>query len=680
MRIWGRRVVVLVTGAAVGLSTACGGAAPPPAPPTSGLDQAGFDRAVRPADDLFDFVNGTWMRNTQIPPDMSEYGSFSILAEKSRANQRTLIDEAAKDTNAPANSDQRKIGDMYASFMDTGRLDQLRAAPLAPDFAAVDKISNSTDLVRHLGEIQRFGASNPIGLSVSQDSKQATSYVTDVFQGGTSLPDRDYYLSNDKKFTDIRDKYRAYTAKMLTLAGLPDPDGTAGRVLDLETKLAAAEWTKVQNRDPLAIYNRFTVADATKATGMDWATYMAGAGVTQPDFIISQPSFFSALSKMVTEVPLDTWKQYLKWHLLQDYGSYLSQDFVDTKFDFGGKVLGGREQNRDRWQRGVAAVNGVLGETLGRMYVSKYFAPEAKERAEALVRNLLDAYRRSIDTLDWMTPQTKAAARAKLDKLAVKIGYPNQWKDYSKLEIKRDDLIGNLQRAARFEHQRALDKLGKPVDRNEWFMTPQTVNAYYSPTMNEIAFPAAILQPPFFDARADDAVNYGAIGAVIGHEISHAFDDQGRQYDGDGNLRDWWTPEDAQRFTAKTKALVAQYNAYQPLPDAHVNGELTLGENIADLSGLTVAHRAYQASLAGKPSSVIDGFTGDQRFFLGFGQIWRTKEREESLRTGLLTDPHSPGLFRSNGVVTNVDAFYQAFDLKPTDKLFKPPADRIHIW
>lgn len=679
MRMWTRRFAVLAVAATVGLSTACGGSAPPP-PPTSGLDLAGFDRGVRPQDDLFDFANGTWIRNTQIPPDRSEVGSFSDLAEKSLANQRTLIEDAEKATDAAPNSDQRKIGDMYASFMDTGRLDALRATPLAPDFAAVDRLANPSDLVRHLGEIQRFGASNPIGLSVSQDPKQATSYVTDVFQGGTSLPDRDYYLSSEPKFTDIREKYRAYTSKMLGLAGLPDPDGTAARILDLETKLATAEWTNVQNRDPLTTYNKFNVADAVKATGLDWPTYLAGAGITQPQFVISQPSFFSALSKLVTEVPLDTWKQYLKWHLIEDYAPYLSSDFVNTRFDFVGKVLGGREQNRERWQRGVAAVNDVLGEPLGRLYVAKYFVPEAKQRAEALVHNLIDTYRRSIDTLDWMSPQTKAAARAKLDKLAVKIGYPDQWKDYSKLEIKRDDLVGNLERSARFEHQRALDKLGKPVDRNEWFMTPQTINAYYSPTMNEIVFPAAILQPPFFDARADDAVNYGAIGGVIGHEISHAFDDEGRQYDGDGNLRDWWTPQDAQRFTAKTQALVAQYNAYQPLPGEHVNGQLTLGENIADLSGLTMAHRAYQASLAGKPAPVIDGFTGDQRFFLGFAQIWRTKEREQSTRNDLLTDPHSPGQFRANGVVTNVDAFYQAFDLKPTDKLFKPPADRIHIW
>jgi putative endopeptidase len=674
-----RRLAVLVAGTAVGMSAACG-SAPPPPPPGSGLSLVDFDRAVRPGDDLFNFANGSWLRNTQIPPDMSEYGSFSMLSERSQDEQHTIIEEAAKDTSAPANSDQRKIGDMYASYMDTARLDQLRATPLAADFAAIDRLANPTDLLRHLGEIQRYGVSNPIGLTVVQDAKDATSYITDVFQGGTSLPDRDYYLSGDPKFTAVTGQYRTYTAKMLSLAGLPDPEGNAARVFDLEAKLAGAQWSKVRNRDAVATYNKFTVAQATAATGLDWSVYLAAAGVNQPDLVVDQPSFFGELAGLLRSVPLDTWKQYLKWHLLQDYAPYLSSDFVNARFDFVGKVLSGQEQNRERWKRGVTAVNSVLGEPLGRLYVAKYFAPQAKQRAEALVHNLTDAYRSSIQSLDWMSPATKAAAEDKLSKLAVKIGYPDKWRDYSTLVIKRDDLVGNLQRAAQLGHQRALDKLGKPVDRSEWFMNPQTVNAYYNPPMNEIVFPAAILQQPFFNPQADDAINYGAIGAVIGHEISHAFDDQGRRYDGDGNLRDWWTPEDAQRFTAKTQALVAQYNSYSPLPGTQVNGELTLGENIADLSGLTVAHRAYLNSLRGTPSPVLDGFTGDQRFFLGYAQIWRSKERDESLRNSLLTDVHSPGMFRTNGVVPNVDAFYQAFDVKPGDKLYRPPAERIHIW
>jgi predicted metalloendopeptidase len=687
--VWGRLSLLawLVAVALVaGCANASPGASPPPPPATSGLELPGYDRAVRPADDLYRFANGTWLRSTQIPPDLSEIGSFTTLSLQSQADQRTLIEQAARkdgdgayhDPTVAANA--RKIGNLYASFMDTARLDRLGAAPLRPYFAAVDGIGNPTDLLRHLGAIQRFSASNPIGLSVDQDAKDATRYITGVFQDGLSLPDRDYYLSNDQRMVDIRAKYRSYMVKMLGLAGLPDPDGTARRVLGLETKLASASWTNVQNRDAQATYNKFTVADATGRTGIDWAGYLDAAGVHQPVIDIGQPSFFSTLAGLLRNVGLDTWKQYLKWHLIEDNAPYLSSDFVNTRFDFVGKVLGGRQQNAERWRRGVTAVNSAMGEALGQLYVQKYFPPGAKQRADALVRQIIDAYRVSIDGLDWMGPQTKRVAKQKLDKLAVKIGYPSKWKDYSSLVIRPDDLIGNLDRAARLQHQRALDKLGKPVDRSEWFMTPQTVNAYYSPAMNEIVFPAAILQKPFFDPKADDAVNYGAIGSVIGHEISHAFDDQGSKYDAEGNLRDWWTPADAKAFQAKTQALVAQYKSYEPLPGVHINGELTLGENIADLSGLTVANRAYQASLAGKPAPALDGFTGQQRFFLGFAQVWRTKQRPEAERMSLLTDEHSPGEFRCDGVVPNVDAFYTAFDVKPGDKLYKPPGQRIHIW
>jgi len=666
-------------------ASACAAPAPPgpPPAPTSGLNLPGFDRSVRPQDDLFRFTNGTWLRDTQVPPDLSEYGSFSMLSQRAQADQRTLIEQASNDTGETgdaAESTPRKIGDLYASFMDTARLDQLGAAPLRPYFAAVDRLSSPADVVRYLGDIQHFDGSNPIGLSVSQDSKDATRYVTEVSQSGLTLPDRDYYLSVDPKMATIRDQYRAYLAKMLTLAAQPDPGGTAARILDLETELARSHWTNVRKRDAVASYNKMSVADASKGTGIDWASYLAAAGVNQPDLVVSQPSYFTALGKLLTTTQLDTWKQYLRWQLISADAPYLSSDFVDTRFDFVGKVLSGRQQNRERWRRAVTAVNTSMGEALGQLYVGKFFTPQAKQRADELVHNILNAYRNSIDQLDWMSPPTKAAARDKLAKLDVKIGYPNRWKDFSSLTIDRGDLIGNMDRAARLEHQRALDKLGKPVDRDEWHMTPQTVNAYYNPSMNEIVFPAAILQPPFFDAAADMAANYGAIGGVIGHEISHGFDDQGRHYDGDGNLRDWMAPADAAAFTAKTRALAAQYGAYSPLPGTHVNGELTMGENIADLSGLTVSHRAYQASLGGTPAPVLDGFTGEQRFFLGFGQIWRTKERDESLRSSLLTDPHSPGEFRANGVVPNVDAFYQAFNVQPGDKLYKAPKDRIHIW
>ncbi|HEX4358991.1 MAG TPA: M13 family metallopeptidase [Pseudonocardia sp.] len=686
------RLTVCATLAVVGLVTAtsaCGTQAPPAAPgppaaPVSGLDVAGFDKSVRPQDDMYRYANGGWLGKTQIPPDMAEYGTFSMLSQRAEDDQRTLIEQAGSDaagaTGDGTASNAQKISDLYASFMDTARLDQLKSTPLAPYFAAVDQLASPADLVRHLGDIQYFDASNPIGLSISQDAKDATHYITEVSQDGLSMPDRDYYLSTDPKQAAVRDKFRAYVAKMLTLAGQPDPAGSAAHILDLETQLARAEWSETRNRDAVASYNKFAVADAAKATGLDWASYLTAAGINQPNLVISQPSYFSTLSGLLTSVPLDTWKQYLRWHLISDFAPYLSDDFVNTRFDFVGGVLDGRQQNRDRWRRGVAAVNKAMGEALGQLYVGKYFTPEAKQRADQLVHNIIGAYQTSIDNLDWMSPPTKVAAKDKLSKLAVKIGYPDRWKDFGALRITRDDLVGNLDRAARVDHQRSLDKLGRPVDRGEWFMTPQTVNAYYNPTMNEIVFPAAILQPPFFNADADQAVNYGAIGGVIGHEISHGFDDQGRRYDGDGNLRDWMAPADAAAFTAKTKALAAQYDKYSPLPGTHINGELTLGENIADLSGLTVSHRAYLAAVGGTPAPVIDGYTGDQRFFLGFAQIWRDKERDESLRSSLLTDPHSPGEFRTDGVLPNVDAFYQAFNLKPGDHLFRQPQDRIHIW
>ncbi|MDT7565243.1 MAG: putative endopeptidase [Pseudonocardiales bacterium] len=679
----GRLTTCAVLVAATATVAACASPASPgsgPTAPVSGLDLPGYDQAVRPQDDMYSFANGTWLRNTQIPPDLSEYGSFSMLSQRAEEDQRTLIEGAESSNGAPDGSNQRKIGDLYASFMDTARLDQLKATPLAPYFAAVDQLNTPTDLIRHLGDIERFNASDPISIGVTQDAKDATHYVTEASQGDLGMPDRDYYLSPDPKMAAIRDKYRAYVAKMLTLAGQPDADATAGRVLALETKLARAQWTNVQNRDAVASYNKFTVTSATRSTGLDWADYLAAAGMTQPDLVISQPSYFSTLSGLLTSVPLDTWKQYLRWNLIRDHAPYLSQDFVDARFDFVGRTLGGRQQNRERWRRGITAVNTAMGEALGQLYVGKYFTPAAKQRADTLVQNILGAYRTSIDNLDWMSPPTKVAAKDKLAKLAVKIGYPDKWKDYGSLRVDRADLIGNLDRAARLAYQRDLDKLGKPVDRGEWFMTPQTVNAYYNPSMNEIVFPAAILQPPFFNANADDAVNYGGIGGVIGHEISHGFDDQGRHYDGDGNLREWMAPADIAAFTAKTQALVAQYNGYAPLPGTHINGALTLGENIADLSGLTVANRAYVASLGGKQPPVLDGFTGAQRFFLGYAQIWRSKERDESLRDSLLTDPHSPGQFRTNGVLPNVDAFYQAFNVHVGDSLFRTPQDRIHIW
>jgi predicted metalloendopeptidase len=674
-----RRPLTLTAAFAVvtALAAGCGG----PAAVGSGLLLPGYDRSARAQDDLYEFADGTWQKQATVPPDLAEYGAFTELSLQAQREQRQLIEQAESDQSAPAGSNERKIGDLYASFMDSNRTNQLGATPLKADFDAINAVANPADLVRYLAEIQRYGATTPISLDIGQDDKDATSYITQVSQDGLVLPSREYYLATDPQSVTVRNQYLAYIGKMWQLAGLPDPQGAATNVLNLETQLAKAQWTEVQNRDALATYNKFTVQAADQATPpLDWATYLGAAGINAPNLVITQPSYFTALAGMFTSVPLNVWKQYLQWHAISDSAPYLSDNFVSTRFDFAGKVLSGRQENSERWKRGVGAVDSAMGEAVGQLYVAKYFSATAKQRALDLVNNLLAAYRGSIQKVDWMTPPTKAAAEAKLSKLAVKIGYPDKWKDYSTLVVNRDDLLGNIRRAALVADHRAVSKLGKPVDRTEWGMTPQTVNAYYNASMNEIVFPAAILQPPFFDPNADPAVNYGAIGAVMGHEISHAFDDQGSKYDGYGNLHDWWTPADKTAFDTKTAALVARYNSFSPLPGQQVNGALTLGENIADLSGLTVAYRAYHAALGTGQAPVLDGFTGDQRFFLGFAQIWRSKQRPESVHAQLLTDPHSPPRFRVNGVVPDVDAFYTAFGVKPGDKLYLPPAQRIHIW
>ena len=635
---------------------------------------------MRVQDDLFRFVNGRWLRTTEIPPDRTRYGAFDALADKSEQNLRTIVEGSAAHHAAAGTPDQR-IGDFYASFMDTAHLDALGAAPLKASLARIDAIANPADVLRYFADSRQTGTPSPIAFSIDQDARNADAYIPSVSQSGLSMPDRDYYLKTDPQFVTLRDQLRAYATRALGLAGVPDPAAEAGRVLAVETRLAEIQWTAAQDRDATATYNKFTVADATARTpGLDWQIYFDTARVHAGDFIISEPSFFTALGTALTTVPLADWKSYLRFKIIDDLSPYLSNDFVTARFEFRGRDLAGQQEMRPRWKRGVAAVDDAMGDLLGQRYVQRYFPPDAKKRIDTLIGKLIDAYRSSIDGLDWMSDATKAEARDKLSKLAVKIGYPSKWKDYSKLIVARDDLVGNVLRSSQLEYQRNIDRLGKPVDREEWFTTPQTVNAYYNPTRNDITFPAAILQPPFFDPKADDAVNYGGIGSVIGHEISHAFDDQGRKFDGTGNLRDWWTPQDVQRFTARTQALAAQYSAYEPLPGEHINGELTLGENIADLSGVTVARRAYELSLGGRPAAVLDGFTGEQRFFLGFAQVWRGKVRDQDLRAQLLSDPHSPNEFRANGVVSNLPEYYAAFGVKPGDKLFRAPDQRVKIW
>ncbi|MGH3873927.1 MAG: M13 family metallopeptidase [Pseudonocardiaceae bacterium] len=663
--------------ALVCLVTACASTAPPL---SSGLLLPGYDRSVRVQDDLFRFANGQWLRTTEIAADRSSNGVFIALTDQSEQNLRTIIDESGTRRGAAGSPDQQ-IGDFYLSFMNTARLETLGTTPLQEALQRIDALSTPADLARYFGENATTGVPNPIALTIDQDAKNASSYIPYVSQSGLSLPDRDYYLKPDPQYVTIRDQLRAYIARLLGLAGVADPDGAATRVVALENRLAEVQWTAARRRDATETYNKRTLTEATaQAPGLDWAGYLDAAGVRTPDFVVSEPSYFTAVGTAVTTVAPADWKAYLKFKLLDDFAPYLSEAFVTARFEFRNRDLAGQQEIRPRWKRGVATVDGAMGDLLGQRYVQSYFPPEAKRRTDALVGKLIDAYRSSIDGLDWMSEQTKVEARDKLGKLSVKIGYPSKWKDYSKLRVTRDDLVGNLLRSSRLEHQRDVDRLGKPVDRSEWFTTPQTVNAFYNPTLNEIVFPAAILQPPFFDATADDAVNYGAIGGIIGHEISHAFDDQGRKYDGTGNLRDWWTPQDLERFTARTAALTAQYSAYQPLADQPINGELTLGENIADLSGLAVALRAYRLSLGGRPAANLDGFTGEQRFFLGWAQAWRGKTRDKALRSQLLSDPHSPNEFRANGVVSNLPEYYAAFDVKEGDKLFRAPDQRVRIW
>jgi putative endopeptidase len=645
-----------------------------------GVDTQGMDKSVRPGENFGDFVNGNWSRNTEIPADRSSWGGFGILRDLSDQRTRAIIEEAAKSGGAPG-SNARKVGDYYASFMDEAAIEAKGTAPLKPLFAKIDAIRTPTDLARAFGEAGRMDITAPIGAGVEQDLKDNSRYTVYVGQGGLGLPDRDYYLDDkNPKFVEARAKYREHIAAMLRLAGIGDPEARAARIYDLEKKIATAHWNRVEQRQIEKLYNPMTRAQlASNMPGFDWGAYLEAAGLgSQAQVVVAHPSALAGAAKLVQSEPMQAWKDYLTYHTISAAAPLLPKAFVDQNFAFNGKVLQGTPQLKDRWKRGVDLVGGGMGEAVGQLYVAKHFPPEAKAKADELVRNLIAAMDKRLTGLEWMAPETKAKARAKLAAFTPKIGYPDKWRDYSALQIVPGDAVGNALRARAFEYQRNLDKLGKPVDRGEWGMFPQTVNAYANPLLNEIVFPAAILQPPFFDPNADDAVNYGGIGAVIGHEISHHFDDQGRKFDPQGNLADWWTPADISRFKVYTDKLVTQYGAYEPLPGSKVNGELTLGENIADLAGLTIAYDAYKMSLGGKEAPVIGGYTGDQRFFLGFGQVWRNKYREPFLQQILTTDEHTPGHFRPN-VVRNFDPWYAAFDVKD-GALYLPPEQRIKIW
>jgi putative endopeptidase len=648
----------------------------------SGIDMSNVDRDVRPQDDLYRHLNGTWLRTAEIPADRPIDGGFHKLRDESEINIRRIIEEAAK--NPDSSPEARKIGDLYASFMDEATINARGIEPIAGDLAAIDQVQDLREFQHVMGRLQREGAGGVLAFFVNNDDKDPESYVVNMWQGGLGLPDEAYYSADEHQ--EIRTQYRTHIAAMLRLAGIADPDATAERVFALETALAQHHWDRVKCREADLTYNKLSRLELDSlGSALDWSAWLDGSQTPSSSLeqvVVRQPSFITGLSEVLTRFPLADWKAWLTWHVIHDSAPLLSADLVDENFAFYGTALSGTPQLRERWKRGVGVVEGALGEALGSLYVARHFPPAAKAKMLDLVANLNEAYRQSINELEWMGAETRQRALTKLDKFNPKIGYPDEFRDYSSLHIDRDDLIGNARRAAAFEWQRDVDKLGKPVDRNEWFMTPQTVNAYYNPGLNEIVFPAAILQPPFFDMDADDAVNYGGIGAVIGHEIGHGFDDQGSKFDGDGNLENWWTDDDRAEFEKRTSSLIAQYDALEPAetPGHMVNGALTIGENIGDLGGLGIAYKAYLLSLKGQEPAVIEGFTGAQRFFMGWAQVWRTKIRAEEAMRRLAIDPHSPAEFRCNQIVRNLDEFYEAFGVSNEDELWLAPDERVRIW
>ncbi len=649
----------------------------------SGIDLSHGYPDVRPQDDLFRHVNGKWIDTHEIPADRASDGAFHHLREESEKNIRTIIEEAAA-SKAAVGTEAQKVGDLYASFMDEAKIEALGVSPLAEDFKKIQGIKTQQDFARLLGELGRRGVSTPMSVFIEVDMKDSNSYIVYLEQSGLGLPDESYY--KEDQYAEIREKYVAHIERMFNFANLPDGVGAAKRIFELESAIAGFHYDVVKNREMDLTYHKMTRQQInTLLSNFDWDVWLAAGNVPASALehvVVRQPEFNEGLNALLTEEKISVWKEWMLWHTLSGMAAHLSSEIVNANFDFYGTTLNGTPQLRDRWKRGVSLIEGVLGEAAGKLYVERHFPAAAKKRMEELVANLIEAYRIDISELDWMGAETKKRALEKMSKFTPKIGYPDEWRDYSSLEITADDLIGNVYRATAFEVDRAIAKLGKPVDRNEWHMTPQTVNAYYNPTMNEIVFPAAILQPPFFDIDADDAVNYGGIGAVIGHEIGHGFDDQGSKFDGDGNLTDWWTEADRAAFEVRTGKLIDQYNVLEPIaaPGHHVNGALTIGENIGDLGGLTIAHKAYQISLSGKSAPALDGFDGYQRLFIGWAQVWRSKNRPEAAIQRIATDPHSPDEHRCNAVLRNLNEFYEAFDVTEKDALWLAPAERVRIW
>jgi putative endopeptidase len=652
------------------------------AEPRSGIDTSAIDPGVPPQQDFWQFANGKWLAATPIPADRSGWDTFTALREATQAQLRELIE--AVDQHPPGTPEQRKLADLYGSFMDEAGVEAAGLQGLRDTQQRIRGLRDKADLPALFAHLAGLSVRIPFELDVSPDERDATDYILHLKQGSLGLPDRDYYLKDDAHFVTIRNAYRDHIIKLLALGGEAADASGADAIIALETAVARLQWTRVDNRDPLKTYNKRSVVELEPllTTPDDWPATLAAAGVGKDvrTLVVAQPSYVAGLGGILREVPLSTWQAYLTYNLLSAYAPYLPAAFVAEDFSFEQHTLRGVPEIQSRWKRAVASVDRSIGFALGRLYVERYFPPASKLRADAMIANLTAAYRQSIAALDWMGPETRTQALAKLAQIRAKIGYPTTWRDYSELTIRRDDLVGNIMRARRFNHEFWLAKLGHKVDREEWFTTPQTVNAFYSASRNEIVFPAGILQPPFFDAGADDAANYGSIGAVIGHEISHAFDDQGSRFDGAGNLRNWWTDEDRARFDAKTRGLVAQYDAFSPLTGYHVNGALTLGENAADNAGLAIAARAYRLSLTQCPAPVIDGYSGEQRLFISFAQIWRNKLRDAAIIERLKVDPHAPGQFRANGALRNQSGFDDAFAIKPGDAMYLPPEQRISLW
>ena len=671
---------IVVLGACVTLAAMVQGADQPLG---SGIDKANFDTSVKPGDDFFEYVNGTWNKNNPIPPEYTRWGAFPKLADDNLKALHEILENLTSQSRSLSDN-ERKLRDFYTTAMDEAKIQQQGASPLAPQFERIEKVNTPDELVNEIAHLRAEGISMMFGLGVAQDDKQSDRYAVHLRQGGLGLPERSYYLEDSPEFNRIRQQYHEHVAKMLTLMGDSPEQAAKGAeaVFDIEKQLAEASRSPVELRDREKNYNKESLPELSAlAPNVKWDRYLAAIDLKDvPYVIVGQPEFFQKLNDMLKSVPMSDWKTYLRWHLIHQTAEFLSDPFEKEDFHFYSEVLRGAKEMQPRWKRTVRHIDQLMGEALGQLYVEKYFPPAAKQRMDELVKNILAVYRDRIMSRDWMTEETKKQALAKLDKFTPKIGYPSKWRDYSALEVGTDSYVQNALRAYAFESHYRLSKLGQPVDRTEWHMTPPTVNAYYNSSMNEIVFPAGILQPPFFNPAADDAVNYGAIGSVIGHEITHGFDDQGSKSDGNGNLHNWWTAEDRAKFNAKTEKLAKQYDACVAVDDLHVNGHLTLGENIADLGGIAISYAAYQKSLNGKPAPVIDGLTGPQRFFIGFAQVWRGESRDAEQRLRIRTDPHSPPRFRVLVPLSNIQAFYDAFDVKPGDRMYRPPEDRVEVW